>query len=390
VDVVDPRFEQLFSRSLDGVFFAALDEPIRWDEEADKEALLDYAFDHQRVTAVNRALCDQFQASSEAIVGTTPRARWLGRPTEWRSNQRMLYDRGQCHLTARAARADGTPFEVEGSYACLYDPEGRVTGHFGIQRDVTERLRMQERLAMAERLASLGTLAAGVGHEISNPLTYIINNLVMIQRDLKALARMEEPAVLQERLAALGRKVADARYGADRVRDIVQDLRSMMGTQPLGEVVDLAKVIERALALTREELADRATVRREIGPAPPVLGSEGRLVQVMVNLLINAAQAIPPGNPAAHRISVTAGTSAGGEACVEVSDTGDGIAAEALSRIFDPFFTTKEIGAGRGLGLAICHRIVSGLGGDIEVWSERGRGSRFRVLLPPVPPGHSR
>ncbi len=382
----DPRFEQLFSRSLDGVFFATLDEPIRWDESADKEALLDYAFDHIRLTAVNQAMCDQFQAPREALIGTTPRARWQGQPDMWRANQRLLYDRGQCHLSARAARADGSLFHVDGSYACFYDSEGRVTGHFGVQRDVSERLRMQERLVKSERLASLGTLAAGVGHEISNPLTYIISNLELVHRELGALEAQGDVAHIHDRLVALHRKVTDASYGAKRVREIIRDLRSLTATHEKRDLVDLAAVVERAIRLTDHELRERAVLECAIGPVPPVLGSEGALVQVVVNLLMNAAQAIPAGDREHHTIGISAATVEGGRAQLEVSDSGVGIPPEAVSRIFDPFFTTKEVGAGIGLGLSISHRIVTGLGGDIDVVSEPGRGSRFRIVLPPAPP----
>jgi len=378
----DARFEQLFSRSLDGVFFAALDQPIRWDDAADKEALLDYVFDHLRISDLNQAMCEQYRAPRGALIGTTPRARWAGRPGEWRASQRLLYDRGQCEISVRAARADGSMFAVEGSYACLYDREGRVVGHFGIQRDVSERLRMQERLAMSERLASLGTLAAGVGHEINNPLTYIINNLALVERELAALEKIDDVAAIRERMAALARKVADASYGAGRVREIVRDLRSMSAIQDLRDVVDLGNVVERAMRLTDRELRDRAAIVRDLGPVPAVLAGEGRLIQVVVNLLLNAAQAIAPGEPDRNTIRIATSTTPEGNALLEVSDTGQGIAPEAIERIFDPFFTTKEVGAGTGLGLAISHRIVAGLGGDIEVDSERGRGTRFRVLLP--------
>jgi PAS domain S-box-containing protein len=389
VDDVDPRFEQLFSRSLDGVFFATLDQPIRWGYDADKEALLDYCFEHLRITSVNQAMCEQFRAPRAELIGTTPRARWAGRRAEWRANQRLLYDRGQCLMSTRAARADGSLFAVEGSYACFYDREGRVTGHFGIQRDVSERLRMQERLALSERLASLGTLAAGIGHEINNPLTYILSNLGMAQRELAALETQAELAAVHDRLAALQRRLSDASYGASRVREIVRDLRSLTAVQEAHGPVDLPTVIERALRLTDHELRQRAVVVREIGRVPLVAGSEGGLIQVVVNLLLNAAQAIPAGDPGRHRIRVSAGTASDGRAHLEVSDTGSGIAAEDLGRIFDPFFTTKEVGAGTGLGLAISHRIVTGLGGDIEVESEPGQGARFRVTLPAAQSRHS-
>ncbi len=386
---VDPRFEQLFSRSLDGVFFTAFDQPIRWDDAADKEALLDYAFDHLRVTDVNQAMCEQYRAPREALIGTTPRTRWAGRPGEWRTNQRHLLEGGGCHVAVQAARADGSRFAVEGFYACLYDGEGRVTGHFGIQRDVSERLRMQERLAMSERLASLGTLAAGVGHEINNPLTYIINNLALVERELAAFDKIDDLAVARERMAALGRKVADASYGAGRVREIVRDLRSMSAIQEAQGLVDLRNVVERAVRLTDHELNQRAVVVRDMKPVPAVLAHEGRLLQVVVNMLLNAAQAIAPGEPEKNQIRIATATAPDGGAVLEVCDSGQGIAPEALERVFDPFFTTKEVGSGTGLGLAISHRIVTALGGDIEVDSERGRGSRFRVLLPAAQPAHS-
>jgi signal transduction histidine kinase len=244
---------------------------------------------------------------------------------------------------------------------------------------------MQQRLAMSERLASLGTLAAGVGHEINNPLTYVVSNLAMARRELAALSGVEDLAAVRARLAALTGKISDASYGADRVREIVRDLRSLSAGNDVNDPVDLASVIDRALRLTDHELRHRAVVTRAIGPMPPVLGAEGSLVQVMVNLLMNAAQAIPAGNPGAHRIAVEAMTADDGSARIDVSDSGDGIPPEALDRIFDPFFTTKEVGAGTGLGLAISHRIVAGLGGDIEVRSEVGRGSRFRIILPAAP-----
>jgi len=146
--------------------------------------------------------------------------------------------------------------------------------------------------------------------------------------------------------------------------------------------VEIARVIESCVNMAWNEIRHRARLVKELAPVPPVVANEGRLGQVFLNLLVNAAQAIPEGRAEAHRIRVRAAPAGGDRVAIEISDDGAGIPPEILPRIFDPFFTTKPPGEGTGLGLSICHSIVSALGGEIEVESEVGRGSTFRVLLP--------
>ncbi|MBF5041910.1 response regulator [Aggregicoccus sp. 17bor-14] len=239
----------------------------------------------------------------------------------------------------------------------------------------------QAQLLFADRLASVGMLAAGVAHEVNNPLSFVLGNL-RFAREALAQGRALEEGERAELLEALG----EAHVGADRVRLIVQDLKTFSRPQDARErPVDLREVLRVAVKMAGSELRHRAHVVEAYAEAPRVQGSEARLSQVFLNLLINAAQAISPGHPERHEVRIALHAVEGG-ACVEVSDTGTGIAQADLARIFDPFFTTKPVGSGTGLGLSVCHGIVSALGGRIEVQSEPGRGTTFRVTLPAASP----
>jgi len=249
--------------------------------------------------------------------------------------------------------------------------------------DITDRLRMQAQLARAERLASLGMLAAGVAHEVNNPLSFVLGNLELIEHDAPAM-RASASAGVTEKLDTFDQRLRDARMGAERVRAIVRDLRvfSRVDEQPQ-HPVDVCAALEASLAMAHNEIRHRARLVRDLAPVARVMADEGRLSQVFVNLLLNAAHAIPEGAADRHEIRVV--TRPGpGVVHVEVRDTGVGIGRDVLPRIFDPFFTTKAIGAGTGLGLAVCHAIVTALGGRIELESTPGRGTIARVVLPEV------
>jgi PAS domain S-box-containing protein len=271
---------------------------------------------------------------------------------------------------------------VQTTWAALRLSLGRV---IGIGQDVTERRRAQEAVMLSERMASVGTLAAGVAHEINNPLAFVLSNqsfaVERIKHTLENLTNGGAPA-LREAVEAL----ADAEQGAERVRRIVVDLKAFARFSPdPTRVVDIAPVLETCLRMTDNQVKHRAKVIRRFARAPAVRANEGRLGQVFLNLLVNAAQSIPDGAAGNNEVRVTMGTAADGRAVVEIADTGQGIPRDLLSRIFDPFFTTKQVGQGVGLGLSICHSIVAGLGGEIQVESEVGKGSAFRVLLPAAP-----
>jgi PAS domain S-box-containing protein len=248
-------------------------------------------------------------------------------------------------------------------------------------RDVTERHRLRAKLLLSDRMVSLGTLAAGIAHEINNPLAYVTANLEIVAESLGDAPAAPSTAAHAELQAAIG----DAREGAERVRKIVRGLGSFSRSDEEKRVpLVLPEVLEAAIRLTGNELKHRAVVVRELAATPLVIADEGRLAQVFINLLINAAHAIPEGNTDANRVTVRTRTDEQGRAVVEIADTGAGMPPEVLARAFDPFYTTKEVGEGTGLGLSICHGIVSGLGGQIAIESTRGHGCLVRVVLPPA------
>ncbi len=238
----------------------------------------------------------------------------------------------------------------------------------------------QERLTQAEKLVAVGTLAAGVGHEINNPLAYILSNLRYLSTELRSLTKREDESA---RWQEVEEAFADVLHGAERVRNIVQSLQALTRAQTEApRQVDLGAVLDQAMEKMHPEMHCRARLVKDYGVSLRVLGDKGRLSQAFFHLLLNAAQAIPKGHPEHNEIRVTTRRNLDGRAVVEVSDTGSGIAPEILPRIFEPFFTTKEAGQGKGLGLSICHATIQSMGGEIQVRSEPGHGSTFQILLP--------
>jgi PAS domain S-box-containing protein len=302
-------------------------------------------------------------------------------------------ERDHNDMERRYVHKDGRIVHLRYRVAALREPSGRLYQAIGVVEDVTarveaeaERRRMHAQLALSDRMASLGTLAAGVAHEINNPLTYVVGNVDAARVAVAELAasRGDDPA-LTAALAELGEALAEAADGASRVRQIVGDLKvlSSPGAEGGEDRVDVRATLQSSVNLARRLVTDRAQLVTDLAVVPPVEGNAARLGQVFLNLLVNAAQAIPEGDPHGHRIRAACGVEGDGRVVVEVSDTGSGIAPGRLAQIFDPFFTTKPQGVGTGLGLAICQSIVTAHGGEIRVETQVGRGSTFRVLLPP-------
>jgi signal transduction histidine kinase len=239
---------------------------------------------------------------------------------------------------------------------------------------------------LEDRLATVGSLASGMAHEINNPMAYVTANLAYLSKQLPQLAQSAEVgshAGLE--LAELGEIAAESLDGARRVNDIVRELKLFArgSGEEKWEAVDVRAVLRRALTLALPELAHRARVVQELEEVAPVLGSESRLGQVCLNLLLNAGQAMAEGDASRNELVVRTRARADGWVMLEVSDTGRGISPEEQQRLFDPFFTTRPAGEGKGMGLAVCHGLVKQLGGEIQVESVMGRGSLFRVVLPP-------
>ncbi|MCP3101027.1 PAS domain S-box protein [Myxococcus sp. K15C18031901] len=252
-----------------------------------------------------------------------------------------------------------------------------------VARDVTERKRSQAQLILADRMASMGLLAAGIAHELNNPLAYVLSNLDFLHATVGPRARPLTPDDLVECRQVLD----DAREGAERMRQIVRQLRVFSRVEDTREEpVDLHRVLDSVIQMAASEVRPRARLVKTYGAVPPVRGNEGKLFQVFLNLVINAAHAIEEGQSETNEIRITTRPEEGARVMVEVRDTGGGIPPEHLRRIFDPFFTTKSAGLGTGLGLSICDTIVTALGGHISVESSVGVGTTFRVALHIAPP----
>jgi two-component system cell cycle sensor histidine kinase/response regulator CckA len=341
----------------------------------------------QRWVFVNRALVQTLgYPSAKALIGSAVSE--IVHPDDRRLALELIAspraDGDARELRYRSASGEYVLLELRP--APLSEFEGAPATLISV-RDVTEKKKLQARLSVTERLLAVGTLAAGVAHEINNPLAAALSNLEWLANQLaRQAAPVEDTETLAperaRELLRLLKPVDDAREACQRVQRIVQDLKqlSRADEERLGPV-EVTQVIDSAVRMAWNGIRHRARLVREYGDLPPVHGNDARLAQVFLNLLINATHAIPEGRASEHEVRITARALSSGQVAVEVSDTGCGIPEEVVGRIFDPFFTTKPVGVGTGLGLSICQRIVTGMGGQIEVESQPGRGSTFRVLL---------
>ncbi|WPB77652.1 ATP-binding protein [Archangium violaceum] len=241
----------------------------------------------------------------------------------------------------------------------------------------------QQTLEQSRGLLVAGQLATGVGHEINNPLAFVTGNLHVALEQLGMWVR-EQGTPMAEQLRETLQALEEARKGAERIRAIVKDLRTLArSNETRVGPVDVLAALEFSLSMAMPHIRHRAQVVRRLAPVPRVLGSESKLGQVLLNLLINAAQAIPEGDATNHALTLVTRVE-GTQVVVEVQDTGKGMSPEVMERIFEPFFTTKPAGEGTGLGLAISLEVIRGMGGELTVTSEPGRGSSFQLVLPSI------
>lgn len=281
------------------------------------------------------------------------------------SGQRVVYEWTQgAGLTARHFRDALWP---------VRDADGQIQSVMRVGHEITDEKRLQAHVMVSDRMASLGMLAAGVAHEINNPLMAVLGNLQLVLDDLPT--RNDSDDVRQS--------LKDAHDAAKRVDAIVRDLRLFSrADDDLKNPVDVHGVLESSLRMARAEIRHRARIVRDYQKVPPIEASEARLGQVFLNLIINAAQALPACDSQTHEIHIGTNLDERGRVNITVRDTGCGIPDDVARKLFTPFVTTKPVGVGTGLGLAICQRIVSSLDGEISFVSQVGHGTTFRVVLP--------
>jgi PAS domain S-box-containing protein len=359
-----------------------------------------------KILQANRALARAVGTEPEAIRGKSAVA--------------LLYDGSPPEdEPLRAARAAGEPRSAEHALpglgkgifvvtaSPLFSEDGSWRGAVLVARDVTAERHAQRQLLISEKMSTIGRMAAGVTHEINNPAAFVLLNVHRLQEHLRTLTAFieeyraalrdaggdEAAARMAKREADLGISealheaetiAAESLEGMQRIREITQDLRFFSHIrEDRPRPFDLNHVVESAISMARHEVRHRARLVRQLETLPPCEGDPTRMTQVIVNLLVNAAQSVEEGRVAENEVRVHT-FARDGRVFVEISDTGCGIPENHIPQIFDPFFTTKAAGAGSGLGLSLCYEIVKRHGGEIGVESRVGAGSTFTVSLPAV------
>lgn len=327
------------------------------------------------------------------------------------------------HEEVPLRRRDGSCFVGTVSVSLLEGPAGRallfvrdptarrllerelITKHKALREAyeeleaTNERLQVKNRelaaaqsvLSHLEQMATIGRFAAGVAHEVNNPLAFVLENLRLLQEHAGYLQPLLErevaraPSLRLRRVASeLQELLVDSLQGAERVRNIVRQLRAFSNTEDRNLApVDMAVVAESAITMVQNQIRQVARLERDYVEVPPILGISGQLVQVVVNLLVNALHAIEEGKEGSGRVFVRIRPRAS-DVVLELEDSGVGIPPHHLGRVFEPFFTTKRAGKGTGLGLSISARIMQQHEGRFEVDSQLGRGTTVRLVLPAI------
>jgi PAS domain S-box-containing protein len=339
-----------------------------------------------------------FAQPSDVVGKTDDDATWKASAELYRRDDGEVIRSGEARLNYEEPMelADGRKGWLRTSKIPVRGRDGSVVGLIGTYEDITERKRLEAQHQHAQRLQSIGTLAAGMAHEINNPLTYVTGNIeicrewlqsaiVQLRRHIDAPEDTRVCERVLQSLVELEEPLRDATDGAERVRRLVLDIKRMAHTQDTPRAPrDLQGIVETAIKMTAHAVRHSAVLRTSLARTALVEGAEGPLVQVFTSLLLNAADAIGVGRAEANEIMVTSFTDDAGWPCVEVRDTGPGVRPEVLPQIFDPFFTTKRVGSGMGLGLSTSHSIVTSFGGRLTVESPPGSGAVFRVSFPPA------
>lgn len=283
-------------------------------------------------------------------------------------------------------RADGAVVRVDVSVSAMKVGDAHV--RVALVRDVTAGERAQAQLQQTERLAAVGSLAAGVAHQLNNPLAYVLANVNFLAEEIPAFLREAAPQITvaqNEQLEELLSAMADVREGAERLARTVRDLRTFSRMEDeRRELVDVHTLLDSACSVVESELKNRGRLVKVFDVVSPVEASPSRLAQAFLNVLLNAVEAIGEGAPSRNEICVRTYTNDDGMIVVEVKDTGVGMKPAVKARIFDPFYTLKPPGEGTGLGLTTALAIVHTIGGRIEAESVEGQGSTFRIELPPA------
>ncbi|PNV83010.1 MAG: hypothetical protein C0627_07295 [Sulfurimonas sp.] len=371
--------ELFFKQSIYGFFFMMLDEPIVWNDTIDKEKALDYIFEHQRITKINEAMLEQYGAKEEDFLGFTPRDFFEHNIDEGRKIWRDFFDKGAWHVNTNERKFDGTPMIINGDYICLYDNEGRITGHFGVQREVSDEIKSKEALMLAKEEAeranaSKSEFLANMSHEIRTPMNAIIG-----------LSEILLDSYLDEKQSDYLHKInSSSRMLLAIINDILDFSKIEANMLEIEhEEFSLANLLSQTMMIFAQTAQSKGLkLSCETSDEMPnvVIGDELRVSQVLLNLISNALKFTKEGEV---KLSVSLREKTQNSAVVhfEVSDTGIVIQKEHVEKLFTPFSqadssTTRKYG-GTGLGLSISTRLLEAMDSKIKVQSEIGVGSVF-------------
>ncbi len=387
----ESKLNSFFSQSLVGFFFMMLDEPIEWNDSVNKEKTLDYVFSHQRITKVNKAMLDQYGISEKEFIGLTP-GDFFGHDIEHgRKVWLNFFDKGHYHFETDERRFDGTPVCVLGDYICLYDFKGRITGHFGVQIDITDRKNMENALVTAKETAEVASRAksdflASMSHEIRTPLNSVIGYTdLLLQTSVDEVQKQyaENANIAGKALLDIINDILD--FSKIEAGKLELDIIDTDLTELAGQTADIIK-----FNAGRKNLEFLLNISPGIPTAVKI--DPVRLKQVLINLLNNAIKFTEKGEVELKIIF----THEGGEKKFNggtyvgrfdffIRDTGIGITAEQQEKLFKAFTqadnsTTRKFG-GTGLGLTISNLLIEKMGGKIKIKSEYGKGSTFYFTI---------
>ncbi len=384
------QLEIFFRTSLDGCFFMMIPEgkEFYWNETVDKEAILDFALNNQRITMVNDAMIDQYGTEREFdLMGLTPLDFFKHDEEAAKKTWRELFDHGYLRTVTNERKFDGTELWIDGQYVVMYDENGKIFGHFGVQRDITETIRgreekekLEKMLMQSQKMEALGTLSGGIAHDINNILGIIIGAV--------------ELAKLKSVNKEIDHYLDMVSSSADRAVNVVKQLLFFTRAKDINlKVVSPKKLLKDIQNILIYTLPKNINIQVEINTdnKTTINCDESLLQQTLVNIAINARDAMPDGgnlifsvneltcDETKHKLGIAANSKF---LMINISDTGHGIDEATQSRIFDPFYTTKEQGKGTGLGLSIVYRIIKQHNGYIDVTSQVGHGTTFSIYLP--------
>lgn len=357
-------------------------------ESAELALLLVELTDHESTVAFANRACQELTGYSTQQWREEGISLLFGEDTD-RESMRSLDWRDssvqRTQLEQRSYRQDETWFWNEIQVIPISRNDGKITHLLYSFTDVTEKMEWRARMVDLDRMSALGTVADGVAHEINNPLSFITANVEFVLRTLHQDLSWGETEETREQQAVITEALDDAMEGSRRIRAVVDDLQQLAGRPKdvkfATKRVSVETAMRRSLTIVRNNIRDRARLIYNFQNVSDVIANESKLGQVFLNLLLNAAQAITPGDPESNEVRVTIDERPG-EVVISISDTGSGICDDDLKRLFEPFFSTKEASDGTGLGMPISKHIINQMGGYFEIDTMVGEGTTVSVVLP--------